>query len=96
MIGAGLVPQAGYFLSLRQKKVSKEKAPRPSRPQAIRGALRFSNYAAAAQNPPQGWLNVAASGSDCLLAAQAPSSLRVSAMLGALNGNTQILPKASF
>ena len=45
-LGREFVPRPRYFLLLRQKKVSKEKATRDTRPA---GSLRFSKVAAAAE-----------------------------------------------
>ena len=52
VLGREFVPQPRYFLLLRQKKVSKEKATRDTRPA---GSLRFSKVAAAAELAPARW-----------------------------------------
>ena len=73
VLGREFVPQPRYFLLLRQKKVSKEKATRDTRPA---GSLRFSKVAAAAELAPARW-----AGTQTVLADPPRAFLRCSALL---------------
>ena len=91
MIEAGLAPQA-VILGFAKRKYPKKR--RPDRHAPKQSGLRPSGVPCASRNarqprnPPQGWLSVALSG----LKQPSLKAPRVSAMLGAPNGNPGLYP----